>query len=195
MWTFLLTAALAQDSLDWVAPLLAPGAAREVPRDQVVPRACAWGNRTACEAADEVEDWMEPMPVDATLMAHVDTSTTVIIRPHLVMEIFGMPYEIAGIDIPVMLPEMNDSWIFETRTMNFDRPEPPVDPMDGGATEGGEDGGLDAGETYGDESGETGASLDELGSGEGCSCRADSRGGALGLLGLLLLPALRRRRR
>jgi MYXO-CTERM domain-containing protein len=143
---------------------------------------------------DEVDDWTEPLPVDATLMAHVTTSTTVIIRPHLVMEILGMPYDIAGIDIPVALPEMNDSWIFETKPLNFERPEPPVDPMEGGEGTG-EDGGDAQGESG--ESSASGSGQDEVGTDDGCNCNHDPREGppfAPSLLGLLLLPLVRRRR-
>jgi MYXO-CTERM domain-containing protein len=137
---------------------------------------------------DEVADWTEPYAVEATLMAQLDTQTTVIIRPHLVMEILGTPYEIAGIDIPVELPEMSDEWVFDPVTLEFDRPEPP-DAGDEGEGEGedGEDGG--SGST--DE-----GAFNEGGGDDGCNCRAHTGGSPLplSLLLLALLPLRRRRR-
>jgi len=142
---------------------------------------------------DEVEDWTLPLEVDATLMAQVDTQTTVIIRPHLVMEILGTPYEVAGIDIPVELPEMSDEWIFETEQLQFERPEPTT-PADSGEADSG--GGDDSGEGTDSETSSTSASSqDEVGADDGCNCgstdrSSDSAPVLLGLIGL----AWRRRR-
>jgi MYXO-CTERM domain-containing protein len=141
---------------------------------------------------DQVQDYTDPLEVDATLLSHVTTQTTIVIRPHLVMEILGTPYDIAGIDIPVELPEMDDDWIFETQTLQLERPEP----SSGESGEGGdEDTGTDDG--LSDTGDETGAGFDDIAGDDGCNCRAKGGQGspATGLLALLALPLLRRRRR
>ena len=143
---------------------------------------------------DEVQDYTQPFEIDATLSSHVTTQTTIVIRPHLVMEILGTPYDIAGIDIPVELLEMDDDWVFETQTLFLDRPEP----TNG---DGGEGGGEDTGSSDGvddtDTGSESSAGLDDFPGDDGCNCRstADQGTRGWGMLALLAIPAWRRRRR
>lgn len=137
----------------------------------------------------------DAMHVEAQLTARVTTSTTVIVRPHLVFSVFGTDYDIAGIDIPIDLPEYDDDFVFDPVDLAFDRPEPAGESDGGSASDGGSGSSGDAGE------GETGDGASEAGIDDGdagCSCRsaAGSRTSlAWGPLLLLPLLSLRRRRR
>jgi hypothetical protein len=140
----------------------------------------------------------------ATAYCQLQTQPTLIINPHLVVTVLLDEYDIAGIDIPVDLPVVDEEIMFETIELSFpfwEEPEPgdgDGDPAgeEGGAT--GEDGGDD--ETGGTETGDAG--LGGLGEDDGCSCSTGSAGSidstwrGLGgtLLGLLALFGLRRRR-
>jgi MYXO-CTERM domain-containing protein len=142
-------------------------------------------------------DGDDDLELEATLYCQLVTMPSVIVRPHLVMTVGLDEYDIAGIDIPIDLPTVDEEVAFDPVTLSFPRPEPP-------ATTGGESGGDSGGDDeIGDESesGTDDAGLDDdgLGVDDGCNCSSEgSGGGALGLvLGPLLLglPAWRRRRR
>jgi MYXO-CTERM domain-containing protein len=147
-----------------------------------------------------------PLLAAGVLVADLQTTPTIIVRPHLVMSILGQDYEIFGIDIPVDLPAIDDQIAFAQQPLSFDRPpEPPADPDSGEGSEGtgvDDGGGVDESTSGGpidassDEDGSDteGPAIDELDS--GCSCRTtgpDPVGLGLALFGLMGL-ALRRRR-
>lgn len=140
--------------------------------------------------ADEVADWTQPFEAEAQLLARVTTDTTIIVRPHLVMTVFGTDYDIAGIDIPVPLPEYDDDFVFDPVPLQFDRPEPAGET--GGAS--GEDSGSDdAGEVGTGESGDDAGFDGQLD--DGCACRTDDEREGWGASGLLLLVVMLRPRR
>jgi MYXO-CTERM domain-containing protein len=140
---------------------------------------------------------LEDLELEATLYCQLVTMPTLIVRPHLVMTVAFDEYDIAGIDIPIDLPTVDDEIAFEPITLSFPRPEPPT-----GET-GGETGGDSGGETGGnDEVGteESGAGLSgDAGLDDGCACTTSARGseGPLGgvLLGGVLLGLRVRQRR
>jgi MYXO-CTERM domain-containing protein len=154
---------------------------------------------------DELADPDDPdaaLVLPATAYCHIQTQPTLIINPHLVVSVLFDDYDIAGIDIPVPLPVLDDEIAFDTIDLSFPRwqaPEPDPDPSgDEGGDEGGESGDDGGSGELGDETGG-----DELGAGyedDGCNCATEpSRGGALGgpggaLGGLALLALIRRRR-
>jgi MYXO-CTERM domain-containing protein len=144
--------------------------------------------------------WIDPgegpgdLVLPATAYCQLTTLPTVIINPHLVVTVLLDEYDIAGIDIPVNLPIVDEEIQLETIALSFPRWEEP-DPGDGGG-ESGEDGGDEIGDETGDE---TGTGGDELGSellDDGCSCSSApaSRGRGLVGLALLVLVGLRRRK-
>lgn len=151
----------------------------------------------------------DPLAVDGVLVAGVQTSPTLIVRPHLVMSILGQDFEIVGIDIPVELPPTDDVLEFEPEPMLFEAPEPPpAPPTTGDEGSGGGDGGGDGsvaddtgaadGGTAGGESGtETDGAPECCDEVEGCGCRSGRapNGLALGLVLLMLGLVPRRRRR
>ena len=145
-------------------------------------------------------DPSEDLVLTATAYCQLQTQPTLIINPHLVMTVLFNDYDIAGIDIPVDLPVVDDEIAFDSIALSFPRweePEPDPDPDpagdDGGET--GDDGGF--GET-GDESGTGDEGLGGVGMDDGCNCSSGEpgRGGAGTLgFGLLVLLGLSRRRR
>src|SRR5690606_8515204 len=147
--------------------------------------------------------WIDPgddpgdLLLPATAYCQLTTLPTLIIRPHLVVTVLLDEYDIAGIDIPIALPTVDEEIQLDTIELSFPRWEQP-DPDDGETGgESGEDGDDELGD---DELGETGGETgDEIGGelvDDGCSCSSAPSGGrgAAGLaLGLLALVSLRRR--
>jgi MYXO-CTERM domain-containing protein len=144
--------------------------------------------------------WVDPgegpgdLVLPATAYCQLTTLPTLIINPHLVVTVLLDEYDIAGIDIPVNLPVVDEELQLETIELSFPRWEEPTGETGG---ESGEDGG-DSGETGGETETETGG--DELGSelvDDGCSCSSATPSGGRGLVGLafglLVLISLRRR--
>jgi MYXO-CTERM domain-containing protein len=142
----------------------------------------------------------DPLVLPATAYCQLQTQPTLIIHPHLVVTVLFDEYDVAGIDIPVDLPVVDEEIAFETIELSFPFWEEP-EPGDGDGDSGGgsgEDEGAD--ETGGTETGDAG--LRGLGEDDGCSCSTNPAsptsptwhglGGSL--LGLLSLFGLRRRR-
>lgn len=147
--------------------------------------------------------WVDPgegpddLLLPATAYCQLTTLPTLIIRPHLVVTVLLDEYDIAGIDIPIALPIVDEEIQLETIELSFPRWQEPDDADTGGDT--GEDGGDDE---IGDDEGETGTGGDELGGellDDGCSCSTAEPSGGRGLaglaLGLLALISVRRRAR
>lgn len=141
---------------------------------------------------------LEDLELEATLFCQLVTMPTLIVRPHLVMTVAFDEYDIAGIDIPIDLPTVDEEIAFESIMLSFPRPEPPSET---GEETGGDTGGESGGDTggndeVGDESGaglSGGEALDD-----GCACTSErSSGGPLGLvlLGGVLLGLRGRQRR
>ena len=149
----------------------------------------------------EPGDGPDEVVFGATAFCQLTTQPTLIIYPHLVMEVLFDEYDIGGIEIPIDLPVVDDEIQLETLDLVFPYweepppPEPPEGDGDGDPATGDESG-EDTGDT-----GETGETGDELGASglgdEGCNCSntsIDPRGGAWTLFGLFALLGLRRRR-
>ncbi|MCA9707345.1 MAG: hypothetical protein KDK70_15940, partial [Myxococcales bacterium] len=124
----------------------------------------------------------DPLAVEGVMVADLQTETVLTLRPHLVMTIVGMPYEIVGIDIPVALPPVDDTLIFDPESMAFDAPEPPPEP--GTSASGGVDdtAGDDSPPASDDTTGGSGTGSDEPGGAPtpfdgGCGCRGTGPGG------------------
>jgi len=136
-------------------------------------------------------DGPEDLVLAATAYCQLVTEPTLIIYPHLVMTVLFTDYDIAGIEIPVALPVVDDEIAFDTIGLIFPRWDAEPDPGDTGGESG------DGGDEVGDE-GETGEELGGEGFDDGCACTSSSeaRGGPLGVggLALLVLLGLRRRR-
>ncbi len=150
----------------------------------------------------------DPFVVDATLTCHLVTAPTIVLRPTLVMEILGMKFEVANIEVPIALPPFDDEIRFADVALEFPRPAP--EPTTGGGDSHGgtgeDDGGatvdgatVDAGSTGLTATGATGDADSDSASGgaddpgdDGCGCRSDPAPAAP-LLALVLLAARRRR--
>lgn len=149
----------------------------------------------------------DSLVLPATAYCQLQTQPTLIINPHLVVTVLLDEYDIAGIDIPVDLPVIDEEIAFETIELSFPLWQEPGDgdgdpAGEGGAT--GEDGGSE--ETGATETGDAG--VGGLGADDGCSCSTGSTGSTgsirssqstwpgLGgtLLGLFALLGLRRRK-
>ncbi|MEZ4449085.1 MAG: MYXO-CTERM sorting domain-containing protein [Nannocystaceae bacterium] len=164
----------------------------------------------------------DPFVVDASVQCTLESTPTILINPHLVMEIFGKEYEVAGIEVPVDLPPTSEPPELGPLALLFDRPPPAPDPTTtGDETDSESDAGTGSsgtgtggattseseGASEGDTSGaatatDTDDSATRGGLGgpgdEGCACRADDPAGApgaLALLGLVLAIGPARRRR
>jgi hypothetical protein len=147
----------------------------------------------------------EPLVMPATAYCQLHTQPTLIINPHLVVTVLFDEYDIAGIDIPVDLPVVDEEIAFETIELSFPFWEEP-EPGDGDGDPAGEEGGATGEDGGTDETGGTGdAGLGGLGEADGCNCSTGSSGSissarstwhGLGgtLLGLFGLFGLRRRR-
>jgi MYXO-CTERM domain-containing protein len=138
----------------------------------------------------------EDLIMPATALCQLQTEPTLIINPHLVMEVIGQEYDIAGIDIPVDLPVVDDEVAFDPIDLEFPRWEPDPPTGDTGGETGGDEGGLDE---VGDDTG-TGGTGDDFGGeyvDDGCNCTTTKNGqrGGLVMLSLFALAGLRRRRR
>jgi MYXO-CTERM domain-containing protein len=141
----------------------------------------------------------DPLVLPATAHCQLQTQPTLIIHPHLVVTVLLDEFDIAGIDIPVDLPVVDEEIAFETIELSFPFWEPPEpgdgdgDPAEGG--ESGEDGGTDETDRGTDETG--GAGLGGIGD-DGCNCSTNQSSSWPGLggtlLGLVALLGLRRRR-
>jgi MYXO-CTERM domain-containing protein len=143
--------------------------------------------------------WIDPgegngeLVLPATAYCQLTTLPTLIINPHLVVTVLLDEYDIAGIEIPVNLPIVDEELQLETIELAFPRWQEP-EPGDGDT--GGESGEDEGG---GETGGETETGGDELGSelfDDGCSCSSDAPEGRLAslALGLLVLASVRRRR-
>ena len=155
-------------------------------------------------------NWIDPgegpdaLVLPATAYCQLQTQPTLIINPHLQVSVLFDDYDIAGIDIPVDLPVIDDEIMFETIELSFPFWEdPPPEPGDGdGDGDGETDGGTDedtGDETDGGETGTGDAGIVGVGD-EGCNCstapgsRPDpARGLGWTALALLGLAAIRRR--
>lgn len=142
----------------------------------------------------------DPFVARGTLVCQMMTAPTIVLKPTLVMEILGMEFEIADIEIPIELPPFDDAVRFDALELSFPRPaaeattggEGDSHGMSGEApTTGG------AGETGGDSSGSTGlpgsgGATGGVGSeDDGCGC---SGNGGTSPFAALVLLFLRRRR-
>lgn len=150
--------------------------------------------------------WIDPgehegdLLMPATAYCQLTTSPTLIINPHLVVSVLFDDYDIAGIDIPIPLPVVDEEIQLDTIELSFPRWDQP-DPGEGdGGGESGEDG-SDERDDETDDGSETETGGDELGGeliDEGCSCSSAPTGDGRGLLGLgfglLVLVSLRGRR-
>lgn len=151
--------------------------------------------------------WIDPGELDgdlvlpATAFCQLTTQPTLTINPHLVVTVLFDEYDIAGIDIPIALPVVDEEIQLETIALSFPRweePEPEPEPGDTG-----EESGKDGEDERGDEtdSGESESGGDDLGgelTDDGCSCSSAAPSGGRGLaglaFGLLVLASVRRRR-
>ncbi|MCA9680971.1 MAG: MYXO-CTERM sorting domain-containing protein [Myxococcales bacterium] len=137
----------------------------------------------------------DDLVLPATAYCRLRTAPTLIVNPHLVMEVAFQEFDIAGIDIPIDLPVVDDELQFDTIELSFPRWEAPTGDT-GGET--GTDGGSETDtDTAGDSGDEVGLSGGEIAD-DGCNCSSasadtgrDLGGTTLALLGLL---AWRRRR-
>ena len=148
--------------------------------------------------------WIDPgegpeeLLLAATAYCQLQTQPTLIINPHLVVSVLFDDYDIAGIDIPIDLPVVDDEIMLETLELSFPFwQEPPPEPGDGDGDPGDSD--SDSDSDTGDDftgTGETGdAGIVGLGD-EGCNCSTDGdpdRGLGWTALTLLGLAAIRRR--
>lgn len=145
----------------------------------------------------------DPLAAEGVLVCDFATAPTIVLKPTLVMEIFGKSYEIADIEIPIALPPFDETIRFDPVALSFPRPPAP----DVGTT--GSDGdshGMSGGDeptggsaTASSSTGTSGlADTDSAtggaGSGDddGCGCRSDGTSAPLAAIALL---GLRRRRR
>src|SRR5690606_4514494 len=78
----------------------------------------------------------DPFVVDATLFCDLETTPTIILNPLLIMEVFGKEYQVAGIEVPIDLPPVDEALELGPLELLFDRPPPAPD--DGGTTSAGE---------------------------------------------------------
>ena len=143
------------------------------------------------------------LKVDGTLVCLLKSEPTVVLKPTLVMTILGQDFEIADIEIPVVLPPFDDTIRFDPIALEFPRPPaPPSDSESDGDTDSGSDDGdlpttgSDDDPTTGDPTATTGdTSMNSSDPGgvddDGCNCRTATPTP----LALLLLLALPRRRR
>ena len=112
----------------------------------------------------------DPFAVTGTLTCHLKTAPTMIVKPTLVLEILFVEYEVADIEIPVSLAEVDDDIVFDPILMEFARPEAPppdtdTDGTDSDATTGDSDSSTsDSAGTTGDDS-DTGTSGSGTGTG------------------------------
>jgi MYXO-CTERM domain-containing protein len=147
----------------------------------------------------------DALNVDGTLVCLLKSEPTVILKPTLVMTILGQDFEIANIEIPVVLPPFDDTIRFNPISLEFPRPPaPPADSEGDGDTDSGSDDGdlpttggddpttSDPAATTGDTAIDSGDPDDPAGvDDDGCNCRTATPSP----LALLLLLALPRRRR
>ncbi|WAS99304.1 MYXO-CTERM sorting domain-containing protein [Nannocystis punicea] len=147
----------------------------------------------------------DPLTADGVLVCDFATTPTIVLKPTLVMEIFGQDYEIADIEIPITLPAFDETIRFDPIALGF--PRPPPEAVTTGSDSEGDSHGMSGGDeptTTGDStsSGSSGTGELEdsdsdsggagLGDDDGCSCRSDGTAPPLAALALL---GLRRRRR
>ena len=151
------------------------------------------GESIAIDPGEGPDDLVMP----AQIFCDLQTSPTLIIYPHLVMEVLFTDYDIAGIEIPVDLPVVDDEIAFDPIDLSFPWWEPPTG--DGDGDTGGETGEDGSDEFGGSETGTGGdpgiGGIDE----DGCNCASTTGpGGRSGLGGSLLVllaaSGLRRRR-
>ncbi|NJK32514.1 MAG: hypothetical protein HC927_08945 [Deltaproteobacteria bacterium] len=144
----------------------------------------------------------EDLEAQAQLFCQLVTQPTLIVRPHLVLEVLFTEYDIAGIDIPIDLPVVDEEVAFDPLTVSFPRWEEPSDDDGESGGESGEDSGEAGDEGFADEVGESdtgeGPGVGELVD-DGCNCSSESsdspsqRAGFV-VLGILVVGAGLRRR-
>ncbi len=137
-----------------------------------------------------LELYAEPVPLMLLDVEPLDSATAsaqlegdVVFTPDLhawptvVVDILGSEYILAEFDIPIELPVVEDTWLFDPEPLSFERPEQP-DPVDSGDTsEPGDDTGTPLGVEH-----------------KRCGCATSAGAAGLGLAWLLLgAVALRRR--
>lgn len=150
----------------------------------------------------------DPFVVDGVLVCDLATTPTLVLKPTLVMEILGMDFEIADIEIPIVLPPFDETIRFDSIALAFPRPPAPAPDTTGTDSDGdshGMSGGVDdPTDGGGAQTGSTGAGdLPDSASGgqgqgpgldDGCNCRSDGGPGSLAALALLALARRRGRR-
>ncbi len=142
-----------------------------------------------------------PVEAEGRTLCRVRHAPTVVVYPHLVLTVLGQAFDIAGIEVPVPLPPLDDTVALSPEPIAFEaRPAPaPGGDTTGAATGDPTDTGTDTGTSTGADPAGTGTdSAGAAAASEGCGCRAPrgpGRPGAIvGALGLAaLLPARRRR--
>jgi len=151
----------------------------------------------AVEPGEPGEDLVLP----ATAFCRLRTAPTLIVNPHLVMEVAFQEYDIAGIDIPIDLPVIDDELQFDTIELSFPYWEDPAAGESDGGSESESDGGDD---DVGDSDGNDDVDSTDDGFGgeladDGCNCASAGtdprRQAGVSILALLGLLGLRRRRR
>ncbi len=146
--------------------------------------------------------WMDPgegpgeLEASAQLFCQLVTQPTLIVRPHLVMEVLFDEYDIAGIDIPIDLPVVDEEVAFDPIPLSFPRWDEPTD--ESGGEEESDGGGESGTDGFADEVGDESGTDDGLGGvdeDDGCNCSSEGTGGGGWLsLGLLALAVGVRRR-
>ncbi|MFV8752875.1 MYXO-CTERM sorting domain-containing protein [Nannocystaceae bacterium ST9] len=139
----------------------------------------------------------DDLELEATLYCQLVTMPSLIVRPHLVMQVGFDEYDIAGIDIPIELPVVDQEVAFDPIALSFPRWQEPSDTGESGGESGSEGNADEVGDES--ESGTDDAGLEgEPGIDDGCNCASDRPASGAGLLGLgmlaLGLGSIRRRR-
>src|SRR5690606_31339602 len=68
----------------------------------------------------------DPLTADGVLVCDLATTPTIVLKPTLVMEIFGKDYQIADIELPITLPTFDETIRFDPVALSFPRPPPPA---------------------------------------------------------------------
>lgn len=128
-------------------------------------------------AADPLVD----LAAQATLATDLVIDITFLLYPSVVVTLLGTDYTLAEFEVPIELPPVDTQWTFDPVDVLFAAPPPDMGDDDDDSADGGIHG--DAGGGQGGRS-----------SAAGCTCDASAHRGPIGLLLLVPLVALRRRR-